>query len=752
MTLLQKTLVVVMAVSRCRHSTITVLLNAARMLPSSVPIVVYHGKVNAGCMTSMIQSTPALTALQQSKRVTLKQHAGINAGNHIYTSQNWNNKLFTNVAFWENVRKYGAYALTVQHDTLICSHRPPPLANYIGGISFASPQASTLPIIYHLNGGLSVRNIDWTIKCIRNAKSSNNKGEDHYFNACSGGRFNVSILDAMAFSSDNGHTNCFDWAGQRRCPWGVHKPWVHASKSDYNELLTYCPEIATLKAGQRPWVQPPLGMPKVRVACALYTYHGNRHLVTESYEAWGKNCDHFLPYSDEHWEYAPGRWTIDTRLSGNKNTLWNDVRIMHADLADKLANKVIDFDFVTFGGDDTFWFIPRLRHYLQRLSTLTTSNSFGTRNVPANFYAEYLGEVADKLTDAPWVGGAGYVLNRYVIKKRMLAHCRPRVSSAEDVHTSQCLTKQGVRLRDTRDNLGRDRFCRSHPNARCGHHGTASDAVLLYHYVTGRKRANLGAYVPSREESDWSGDKTGHICSTARAQAAKMMYAIGKVEHMSVMPDGTPIEPLSGIGRHPIASVGCHLTQETGIFDISYLQISNYCTATPPPKAYFLDMGCAEYDEARAIASGLGSSIPLFETMYAKKACINFNMITAWEATPYPHWWDKVPLKKRSRIRFHNHKVDANAIRRLLPQFSRSDFVVVKLDIDHTETELSIMAVIKEFAYLIDELFFEYHFYFDGLNFGWGVNEHLKSTHNVSTAMRLMTELRQDGIRAHFWI
>ena len=58
----------------------------------------------------------------------------------------------------------------------------------------------------------------------------------------------------------------------------------------------------------------------------------------------------------------------------------------------------------------------------------------------------------------------------------------------------------------------------------------------------------------------------------------------------------------------------------------------------------------------------------------------------------------------------------------------------------------------KENAHLVDELFFEYHYYFDGLNFGWGKNDDLKQIHNATSAIRLMTRLREKGIRAHFWI
>eukprot|EP00964_Phaeocystis_antarctica_P082243 scaffold51567_cov64-Phaeocystis_antarctica.AAC.1 len=79
------------------------------------------------------------------------------------------------------------------------------------------------------------------------------------------------------------------------------------------------------------------------------------------------------------------------------------------------------------------------------------------------------------------------------------------------------------------------------------------------------------------------------------------------------------------------------------------------------------------------------------------------------------------------------------------------DFVVVKLDIDTPAIEQTIVAVLAQrpdLTALIDELFFEYHFYFDGLDFGWGKNVQ----GDVGTAIGTMYRLRSLGIRAHFWI
>ena len=79
------------------------------------------------------------------------------------------------------------------------------------------------------------------------------------------------------------------------------------------------------------------------------------------------------------------------------------------------------------------------------------------------------------------------------------------------------------------------------------------------------------------------------------------------------------------------------------------------------------------------------------------------------------------------------------------------DFVAVKVDIDTPFAELTIMEAIAnrpEIAALVDEIFFEYHFWIDGMSFGWGDNV----VGDVDTAVALMRRLRALGIRSHFWI
>ena len=77
--------------------------------------------------------------------------------------------------------------------------------------------------------------------------------------------------------------------------------------------------------------------------------------------------------------------------------------------------------------------------------------------------------------------------------------------------------------------------------------------------------------------------------------------------------------------------------------------------------------------------------------------------------------------------------------------------VAVKVDIDTPFAELAIVEAIADrpdIAARVDELFFEYHFDFDGLDFGW--RDHVSG--DVDTAIGLMHRLRALGVRAHFWI
>ena len=81
--------------------------------------------------------------------------------------------------------------------------------------------------------------------------------------------------------------------------------------------------------------------------------------------------------------------------------------------------------------------------------------------------------------------------------------------------------------------------------------------------------------------------------------------------------------------------------------------------------------------------------------------------------------------------------------------------VILKLDIDGGP-ELEIAEAIgarSDLQALVDEIFFEYHFWFDDLDFGWGNQRNVRRQVGVvDDALRLMLKLRNSGVRSHFWI
>ena len=193
-------------------------------------------------------------------------------------------------------------------------------------------------------------------------------------------------------------------------------------------------------------------------------------------------------------------------------------------------------------------------------------------------------------------------------------------------------------------------------------------------------------YQPGTLETHWlRSKKAGHICETILSQ--KQMNRIWTNFPQDVfIPDGKsprdpttaehqvlshmwtagvpgpsqPIEPLSGVARHPGAPVCKSINGTTNLFDISYLIIPDMCNVeawdTNSRSHYnrirFFDLGCTVYRREEVVkASGAGPSIPLFCKMY-KSRCMEFDDIYAWEAIDMKpsKWWQGVPPYMREPI------------------------------------------------------------------------------------------------------
>ena len=229
------------------------------------------------------------------------------------------------------------------------------------------------------------------------------------------------------------------------------------------------------------------------------------------------------------------------------------------------------------------------------------------------------------------------------------------------------------------------------------------------------------------------------------------------------------------------------------------------------PRNYYFDLGCTVYDDNQTLnsaadsGSGIGPSLPLFFQMYERR-CIVFDHLHGWEVRqgrPYNKWaWAKqVPHAMRPRVHYYHTGVNetgadggetsawrkavhnpmpatgqargrrppglfskapspASFLKTLVETVTPQDFVVVKVDIDGGP-ELPIVRAIAdhpELAQLVDELYFECHFYFDGNAFGWQYAEPRMTSGDATglptadLALDLMQRLRRQGVRSHFWI
>tara|TARA_B100000497_G_C7670941_1_gene404922 strand:- start:271 stop:1380 length:1110 start_codon:yes stop_codon:yes gene_type:complete len=320
-----------------------------------------------------------------------------------------------------------------------------------------------------------------------------------------------------------------------------------------------------------------------------------------------------------------------------------------------------------------------------------------------------------------------------------------------------------------------------------------------------RTAATNARYIASPIEAHWlASPKVGKICQTSQTQtpqnaiwtnySKKVFYPVSKPyvpmtdaesEVMSyIFSNGhmQPIEPLSGVGRHPSFCQGN--VNENFLFDISYLIPQNECIELgtpryPKQKKIYFDLGCTMFGSLKEVPSGTGPSIPLFIDMY-KQRCVNFDEVYGWEGTVQnpATWWKNVPVEWRHKVHFYNvfveeesyeathaneyraEKSDASFLKMLPLVAKESDLVVLKVDIDGGP-ELQIVETIAnrpDLYILIDEMYFEYHYWYDGREFGWpktindGAMTRSATSFNVDHALALFDKLRRVGIRGHFWI
>jgi hypothetical protein len=178
-------------------------------------------------------------------------------------------------------------------------------------------------------------------------------------------------------------------------------------------------------------------------------------------------------------------------------------------------------------------------------------------------------------------------------------------------------------------------------------------------------------------------------------------------------------------------------------------------TMTPHTRTILVDMG------GSLIFHKGQNPIIVLSDLY-KKFGIHFDHVYAYEMTPFTPNQTKtlfaslIPDDWQTSYHWINTGVDSTVNVNLNPfsmikkYFLPEDLVVVKLDIDTPSIELPLAHELlndPSLHSLIDQFYFEYHVKLKELNDWRG-----RTQGSIYDAMHLMTQLREKGVAAHFWV
>ncbi|XP_064120295.1 glycoprotein-N-acetylgalactosamine 3-beta-galactosyltransferase 1-like [Macrobrachium nipponense] len=192
---------------------------------------------------------------------------------------------------------------------------------------------------------------------------------------------------------------------------------------------------------------------RIRILCWVLATSDKRVNALAAKKTWGKRCDKFVIVSDVA-DSDLGTVQVKSRLQNGKEVLWLKTRESFKYLFDI---HLQDFDWFLKADVDTYIIVENLR-YVLTLYDPDFPIALGERaNVDGNSNYSFLS------------GGSGYALSRAALKIfGEVAYpdtnpCQARAIANEDVMMGHCMTKSGIMLGDTRDELERHRFYHNKP-------------------------------------------------------------------------------------------------------------------------------------------------------------------------------------------------------------------------------------------------------------------------------------------------
>ncbi|EEH50950.1 uncharacterized protein MICPUCDRAFT_66099 [Micromonas pusilla CCMP1545] len=211
------------------------------------------------------------------------------------------------------------------------------------------------------------------------------------------------------------------------------------------------------------------------------------------------------------------------------------------------------------------------------------------------------------------------------------------------------------------------------------------------------------------------------------------------------------LEPILPPMRHPEFCFDGNLLMSTKYLVHDFPALCSRLSANS--RTVFVDLGASLVFHADGEQPTL-SLIKLYQ-----KFGFYFDHIYAYEITPgnATELYESLPAEWLASYHWINAGIETdptsalNPLRMLIENYEPGDLVVLKIDVDNPEVELSIINQIltnEALHGLIDQLYFEHHVLLEELRVPWGPSVR----GSVSDSLILFHELRSQGISAHFWV
>lgn len=214
------------------------------------------------------------------------------------------------------------------------------------------------------------------------------------------------------------------------------------------------------------------------------------------------------------------------------------------------------------------------------------------------------------------------------------------------------------------------------------------------------------------------------------------------------------IEPLATSLRSPLSlcvSSEDILDRSHYVFASRYDPIAYVASLTR--RIFYFDMGASTWN------SGIGGNSQNFLYSVYQKNGLIFARMLLWEVEKRDpvDLFSQVPHEVFHGYQYFNIPVSIekdlrNPLEIMRKLTHRSDFVVLKLDIDNGIIENAILKQLmhdSELLALVDEVFFEHHVNFEPLIGAWGNTTDQSLT--LSDSYQLMFFFRKAGVRFHGW-